>query len=70
MFTNATLFTLYAQARRDEDLLPRRAKPSRGLTDGLGSRLVRLFRRPAASPVTPAATAPAAPPQQLRPARG
>ena len=70
MFTNSTLYTLYAQARRDEDLLPRRAKPAHGLSTGLGTRLARLFRRPAASLATSTTTAPTAHPQQLRPARG
>ena len=45
MFTNATLLSLYADARRADDLRPRRARPVKGRTADPRSRLARLFRR-------------------------
>ena len=45
MFTNATLLSLYADARRVDDLRPYRARPVKGRSDRPRFRLVRLFRR-------------------------
>jgi hypothetical protein len=55
MFTNATILALYVQARRDDDLRPRRGAPRRARGFGLRSLFGALAprRAPVATPLTP-----------------
>jgi hypothetical protein len=50
MFMNATLLEMYARARRDEDLLPKRSRPSVHRGAGPRALLRKLLGRPAPSP--------------------
>ena len=61
MFTNATILELYARARRDEDLLPRRSRAATRRGRGLGDLLRRLIGSRPATPAPAPVPVPAQP---------